>query len=340
MRLGRRGRSDPAAPRAASDEVASLTIRNKSTRDAEVEERLLRLRHEAYFDLHAAPRAVWPPVFSDPFPGVEGRPPEITSAELTTEVAGGAIQHHGCLLVRGLMSPERVARLVDDTDRAFRAREDALEGAPVSRTRPWYVPFEPGPGSPSLVDSQRQWVRDCGAVWAADSPAAMFDVFECFDEARIPQLVSEYLGEPAALSVNKCTLRCVRPDVAGAWHQDGSFLGDGVRTISVWVALSECGDETSSPGLSVVPRRVDRVLPTNIAGAASPIAVGLAGLTEALDGMRPLRPTFAAGDALLFDELLVHCTGGTPGVTRERYALETWFFAPSTFPATYAPMAV
>jgi hypothetical protein len=163
MRLGRRGRSDPAAPRAASDEVASLTIRNKSTRDAEVEERLLRLRHEAYFDLHAAPRAVWPPVFSDPFPGVEGRPPEITSAELTAEVAGGAIQHHGCLLVRGLLSPERVARLVDDTDRAFRAREDALDGAPVSRTRPWYVPFEPGPGSPPLVDSQREWVRDCGA---------------------------------------------------------------------------------------------------------------------------------------------------------------------------------
>ena len=50
--VGRRGRSDPAAPTAPPlDEVASLTIRNKSTRDAEVEERLLRLRHEAYFDL-------------------------------------------------------------------------------------------------------------------------------------------------------------------------------------------------------------------------------------------------------------------------------------------------
>ncbi|HEY5076603.1 MAG TPA: phytanoyl-CoA dioxygenase family protein [Acidimicrobiia bacterium] len=340
MRLGRRGRSDPAAPRAASDEVASLTLQNKTTRDAEVEERLLRLRHEAYFDLHAAPLAVWPPVLSDPFPEVVGRPPELTPTELTAAVVGGAIQHHGCLLVRGLLSPERVARLVDDTDRAFRARDDALAGAPVSRTRPWYVPFEPGPDSPPLADGQRQWVRECGAVWAADSPAAMFDVMESFDDARIPQLVTEYLGEPAALSVNKCTLRRVRPGAVGAWHQDGSFLGSEVRTVSVWVALSECGDETSSPGLGMVPRRVDHVLPTNIAGTASSISVGLAGLTEALHGMRPLRPTFGAGDALLFDELFVHCTGGTPGVTQDRYALESWFFAPSTFPETYVPMAV
>jgi hypothetical protein len=315
-----------------------LEIRKR--RDADAEERLVRLRHDAFRDLPHDPSAVWPPVFEDPFPGLSGQAPEVDAANLTTSIAGGAIQHHGCLLVRGLFSADHVARLVDDVDRVFSSREEARAGAPVSQTRPWYVPFTPSPDSPALTEGQREWVRECGAVWVADSPTAMFDVFEAFDAVRIPQIVSEYLGEPATLSVNKCTLRRVSPDASGAWHQDGSFLGDGVRTMSVWVALSECGDGTSSPGLTIVPRRVGRVLPTKLEGAVSSISVGLAGITEALDGLLPIRPTFGAGDALLFDEVFVHRTGGTDGTTRHRYALESWFFTPGTFPPTYVPVVI
>ena len=44
------------------------------------------------------------------------------------------------------------------------------------------------------------------------------------------------------------------------------------------------------------------------------------------------RRPFRAGDALLFDHLLLHRTAVGPGMTRERYAMETWLFAPSVVP--------
>ena len=337
MRLGWR-RTEPE--RSLRGQLASLTAENRRNRSATIDEQLARVRHEAFRELDATPLVVWPPAFADPFPDVEGRPPEVSPAELSAAVLGGAIQHHGCLLVRGLFSPDRVAQLVDDTDRAFKARVDFEAGTPPTETSPWYAPFAPGPEWPPLADSQRDWVRDCGAIWIADSPAALFDVTEGLAEARVPELLHEYLGEPAAMSVNKCTLRRVRPGASGAWHQDGSFLGSGMRTVDVWVALSECGGDTSAPGLAMVPRRIDHVLATKHEGAASPIAVSETDLREVLQGKPPLRPTFAAGDALLFDELFLHCTGGTTDKTRDRYALEAWFFAPSAFPSMYVPMAV
>jgi hypothetical protein len=337
MRLGwRRTERTPSL----LEQVARLTVENRVRRDAATEERLVRLLHQAFAELDAAPLAGWPLAFDDPFPETRGRPPEISPAELNPAILGGAIQHHGCLLVRGLFSPERVATLVEDTECAFRARTDAEAGAPASETTPWYVPFEPGAEWPSLKDAQRKWVRDCGAIWIADSPAAMFDVMEGLREAGIPELLRDYLGEPPAMSVNKCTLRRVHPAASGAWHQDGSFLGSGMRTVDVWVALSECGGDTSAPGLAIVPRRIDHVLATHLEGAVSSIAVGADALDEVLRGEPPLRPDFAAGDALLFDELFLHCTGGTTDKTSDRYALEAWFFAPSAFPSMYVPMAV
>src|SRR6266850_2219117 len=261
MRLGWR-RTEPA--RSLLEQVARSTVENRRRRDAALDERLVRLRHEAFSELRSAPPSVWPPAFGDPFPEIHGRPPEISRADLTPSVLGGAIQHHGCLLVRGLFSAERVATLMDDTDRAFRARTDAEAGAPAGRTTPWYVPFEPGAEWPVLTESQRKWVRDCGAMWIADSPAAMFDVMEGLHEAGIPALLRDYLGEPPAMSVNKCTLRRVHPAAAGAWHQDGSFLGSGIRTVDVWVALTECGGDTSAPGIAMVPRRIHHVLETHL----------------------------------------------------------------------------
>jgi hypothetical protein len=337
MRLGWR-RTEPE--RSLRGQVARLTAENRRSRSAAIDEKLARVRHEAFRELEATPLLAWPPEFDDPFPDVEGRPPEVSPSELSAAVLGGAIRHHGCLLVRGLFSSDRAQQLVNDTNRAFTARADFEAGSPLTETSPWYAPFEPDPEWPRLAESQRNWVRDCGAMWIADSPAALYDVMEGLAEARVPELLQQYLGESPAMSVNKCTLRRVQPRASGAWHQDGSFLGSGMRTVDVWVALSDCGDGTDAPGLAMVPRRVDRVLATKLEGAASPIAVSETDLLEVLRGKPPLRPTFAAGDALLFDDLFLHCTGGTTDKTRDRYALEAWFFAPSAFPSMYVPMAV
>src|SRR5690606_14263872 len=56
------------------------------------------------------------------------------------------------------------------------------------------------------------------------------------------------------------------------------------------------------------------------------------------DGAPILRPVFEPGDALLFDELFLHRTATSPGVTDARYAIESWSFAPSPFPPEYFPL--
>jgi hypothetical protein len=35
---------------------------------------------------------------------------------------------------------------------------------------------------------------------------------------------------------------------------------------------------------------------------------------------------------LIFDHMFLHRTAILPGITRDRHALETWFFAPALYP--------
>ena len=41
---------------------------------------------------------------------------------------------------------------------------------------------------------------------------------------------------------------------------------------------------------------------------------------------------------LLFDEFFLHRTATEPSMHRNRYAIETWFFAPSAYPEQYVPL--
>jgi len=41
---------------------------------------------------------------------------------------------------------------------------------------------------------------------------------------------------------------------------------------------------------------------------------------------------------LMFDEWILHRTSRLPGMSKLRYALESWFFAPSAFPGGRIPM--
>jgi hypothetical protein len=160
-------------------------------------------------------------------------------------------------------------------------------------------------------------------------------VFEQMYEAGIPDLVGEHFGEPPALSVNKLTLRRVAPVGAATWHQDGTFLGPQVRALNLWITFNACGgDNTDTPALDVVPQRVDDLLEPGGPGAWVEHAISAVTVKERF-GDRIERPAFAPGDALLFDERFLHKSGISRGMTKERYTVETWFFAPSTFPDNY-----
>ncbi len=123
----------------------------------------------------------------------------------------------------------------------------------------------------------------------------------------------------------------------GAWHQDGSFMGE-VRSLNLWLSLSRCGDV--APGLDLVPRRLEQLVATQTDEAVLPIQVSQRNAEDAAGDAAIVRPIFEPGDALFFDELFLHQTASDPSMPNPRYAIENWFFGGSAFPSDYAPVAV
>jgi len=324
----------PGGPALAA-EIESLREANRVAGDAERERRLLHLRNLLAIQMLDA--VVDPPP-QQAKPDFDGLPrgvalPEIAAAELTPELLRAGILRHGCLLVRGLVAPERARALIAGIDRAFAARtRHEARGAADPR---YYSEFEPDPRQAGPLI--REWIRLGGGLLAADSPGLSFELSELLAAAGLPGLVEGYLGEPPLLTVDKTTLRRAEPSTAGAWHQDGAFMGQ-VKALNLWLSLSHCGD--TAPGLDVVPRRLEAYVQTQTEEARLRNQVSQRMAEEAADGAPILRPLFDPGDALLFDELFLHKTASDPGMREPRYAVESWFFAPSGFPRDYAPLTL
>ena len=336
---GAAGGSAPAADPGQLREAIDLLTAIVAGRPApDVERALVWLRHRLGEVLRTrgdrpADRPRWP----DPFPEVRGRPPEVGPNELDPAVLGGAIQHHGCLLVRGLVDASGTAELAQGLERAFAHRDRAGEAAAPT---PWYARYA-GDGPPGSLALARSMVAQAGGVWAADSPRMLAALLAHLEAVGLIEVITAHLGERPALSIEKTTLRRVPPETYPSWHQDGAFMGAGLRTVNVWLALSDCGEGTDAPGLVLVPRRIDEVVEVGTEGAVLHNAVGPR-LVERLAGTdAPIqRPRFRAGDALVFDEVFLHASGTEPGQTRDRLAIEAWFFVPADVPADYQALAV
>jgi hypothetical protein len=303
--------------------IVLLTQANRRSRDVRIEEQLLELRYQSFArSSHPTERPFQAEVVDDLFPGAVV--PEIDAASLTADVVRSAILCHGSLIVRGLLKPGRARRLVEDIDEVFDAYDRFRETGAVPEDAQWFKPFK---YEPKL--KERHFRRQAGGVLAVDSPRALFDVIEAFEESAIGHVVREYFAEPPALLAKKCTLRRVPHDANPSdWHQDGSFMGKDIRSLDVWVALSHCGDD--APGIDVVGRRLDEIVERGTEGAYLEWTVG-PGVVERVSAGKTVRPIFDAGDALLLDHMNLHCTAVDAGMTKDRYAIEAWFFAPSTY---------
>jgi hypothetical protein len=244
------------------------------------------------------------------------------------------ILRDGCVLVRGLVERGRALRFAEEIDRSFDERERLHGGG--SAAEGYYEEFEPEP--PLVVPpDQRSWIKAGGGVLAVDAPRLAAEMLDMFEEAGVGRLVEGYLGERPLISVEKTTLRKAEPQVSGAWHQDGRFMGD-VRALNLWLSLSHCGDE--APGLDIVPKRLDGIVATSTDEAVLDIQVSQAKAEEAAGDTPIARPIFEPGDALLFDDLFLHKTGSEPTMPKARYAIESWFFGGSAFPREYGPVAI
>ena len=110
-RLAREGRGLEA--------IQLLTEANRACQDARVEERLLTLRYEAFASVPRQPIEALPP---EVVPEEPERPLAPTDPrDLTVANLRRGLARHGCVLVRGLISPERADALARGIDRALDA---------------------------------------------------------------------------------------------------------------------------------------------------------------------------------------------------------------------------
>lgn len=323
--LGARGRALDALDRLRTAPIE---------RDPAAARRLVQLRHAAFQELVRArgPSAGAPA----PTPGRQALtiepPPGMALDQLTPARIREQMHRHGCVLVRSLVPPQTVARLVETIDQAFAACDAFLEKR-AGRTG-WFDPILKIAGGMLT----RRWTRDAGGVLAADSPFGLETLIRTYAELGIGRLVANYFGERPAISADKATLRRTQVTAETEWHQDGRFLGTGIRSLNVWVTLTDCGVE--APGLDIVPVYPDRILETGTGSATYDWTIDHGLIVREYGAAAIWCPTFRAGDALLFDHMLVHRTGYHPSMTRSRHALETWFFAPSAYPAAQTPLLV
>ena len=235
------------------DAIRILTEANRHDRDARVEERLVTLRHECFEAVDTSAPPAMERVVSEP--GPDEPLPELGPDDLSVATLRAGFARHGCVLVRELIPPDRAEALAAGIDRALAAFDLAAEGTPTSETSPWYRPFTPRAGK-YRVGGRRKWMRASGGMWTVDSPHMLFEVLDLVEDTGVGQLITDYFGERPALSANKCNLRRVPVDTQTNWHQDGAFLGADVRSVNLWLGLSQCG--VDAPGLDIVPHPARR----------------------------------------------------------------------------------
>jgi Phytanoyl-CoA dioxygenase (PhyH) len=324
--------SDLVAAQRYVEALDALTEANRRERSTAYDRQLVRLRHDAVGQIQTARGpTVWPRAVPDPFPGLSGLV-EASAHELEADLVSGAILHHGCLLVRGLLSSATVACLIEDVDRSFEAQE-RWRALPAEDRRtaggsqsPFFQPFNLDDDA-DLNYRLRigRMIRDYNSVHLADSPAALFDVCGALEDCGVRQLVSEHFGERPLMTISKSSLRRLPyKEKTLSWHQEiAVFKNPGQRAINCWISLSECGRD--APGLEILPMRVAEI---ERQGQGYGLASNLLE-TLALDAA--VVPLFEPGDALLFDDLLVHRTAMSERMTKVRYSIENWLFAPSAF---------
>ena len=364
MPFGRKSRIDRDLERAEKlvrsncylEAIDLLSASNSLHPSTTAEARLIELRHEALFHFKPESRLnSWPPRSENLFPDVEGIP-ELSREKFNVENLRSAVINNGSLIVRDLISPTEAQAFVHDIDNAFQSFDVATEGEFPKNCAPWFVPFI---SSDNLGETEfsvhgnkdgfhgRSFVREGGGILAAESPRVFERFVALLRDKSVISIIEEYLGERPALSVKKTTFRRVSHLLGhdhqkiltdNGWHQDGAFLGNGIRTVNLWIALTDCG--VDAPTMDMVPKRLHEIVPTGTHGALLNWLVAREIVDQYSQDSPPVRLQFKAGDAILFDEMNLHRTAIAPGMSKDRYAIEAWFFAPSCYPMDQLPLIV
>ena len=220
-------------------------------------------------------------------------------------------------------------QLRDDIDACVRRRRrhpPAPTRAPD--TSPWYVPlaldagYELDPLAGVFLLLGRRGVRRGLAPLLPRLRGAL-------QASGVTDLIRDYLGETPVLSLNKTVLRQHRRrGRRPTWHQDGCYLGVGIRAVDLWVSLSRCGGDTDVMGLDILPRPMDDLAEMGGYDAIDPRAVSQHVVDRAVSRSgRPDRTT--AGSSLATGSCSIPSSSTDPtsaSSLASRYAIESWWF--------------
>ena len=282
---------------------------------------------------------LWSPDHDDRFEKKIGFP-EINRNQLSAAALKAGVFGKGGIIVRNLMDGDTVNDFKACISNSLKSPQRFSEEQSGSES--WFRRSEyvaKGPKGPARIGGG-DLSSDYGSVWAVDSPITAAKLIDFYSQLGLREMLQDYFNEAAVLSVRKWVLRAVPPMKGGnkGWHQDGRFMGQDIKSINLWVALSECGEGAQSPGLELVADSRRKIHETGTCGAWFDWTVGPQ-LVEKIAQDRPLVcPHFQPGDAIFFDHYCLHRTAEGPNDTLPRYALESWFFAESRAPAKQQPI--
>jgi hypothetical protein len=252
--------------------------------------------------------------------------PSLSYADLDYDNLVDAVENHGALIIRGGISTSEINGLRQGIVDARTAREsDSGKIGGGGREHYSALGLDRNLGRSHMIKR---------SIYLPEAPAVLADFLGVLYARKYKKLIRKYLYGSASFSVEKSVLRVAEPDDSDkwdyAWHQDGAFLGENIRSLNLWVALSDCGHD--APSLDIVTKRYREVLPTGTDRAFDSWALGpdLVASEIANSGYEHL--IIEAGDVVLFDHLNVHRTGMLKGMTQDRYAIECWFFSEFGFP--------
>lgn len=266
----------------------------------------------------------------------EGTIPEIKAADFSADAMREAISRTGYLIVRGLFDSADADTIRNCVDEALNSRADTEEQS-LADDGPWYYlsPHFPGAHTAySRRNSDKKFSRT-GSFKVIDSPRGACRVLQIYRKYGLKQVFDEFFGEPSVIATRKWVFRLVEPiknyggGIGGGWHQDGQFMGEGIRALNMWVALTDCGQGTTAPGITLIPKRIGEIVEYGTRGAKLDWVVGGELVAELAQDVNIISPNFAAGDALFFDHFSLHRSGHEIGQSKNRYALESWFYAKS-----------
>jgi hypothetical protein len=259
--------------------------------------------------------------------------PTCSMAEITSDLVRAAFAERGCIYIPGALDKGTA-----DTLRT--AIDNAQNAWPEEQPDPrWYSQPKMASREHAIqVAAARDFAHRSEGTLAADSPRAMFLICDMLERTGVSALAEKYLGEAPVMSADKFMLWRVGPgDSNGGWHQDGRFLGEGMKiaSLNIWTALTDCGE--SAPGMDLVLDNFNHYIMAE-QGSHFDWAVSDAQVDELRSRTPVVTPRFKAGDMLMFDHWFLHRTGRRPEMTDTRYAIESWFFAPSVFPVGRSAM--